>query len=532
VKDEKILGMSGPTPSGEVASLDPATGEAWRRYPTTPNDDVDAAIERARSVQPEWRARSVLERSRILGRLHDVLFARREDVARTIARENGKPVAEAMVAEVLTALDIVRYYARLAPAYLEPRTTSSATLALWRKRIRLQREPLGVVAVISPWNYPFMLPAGIVVPALVAGNAVILKPSELTPTSAELLRDVVLAAGVPNDAFQVIQGDGGTGRALVDGRVDKVFFTGSVATGRRVAIACASRLVPCVLELGGSDAAIVLEDADVEHAASGIAWGRFSNAGQTCVAPKRVFVVGAAYDGFVEATRRRLAALRLGVDRDGGADVGPMIRPSQRAALAAQRDDASGLGARRITGDNGNGASLGPAFFPPTLLLDLPPDARVLREETFGPLLPIVRVDNADDAIRLANASDFGLSASVWSRNRRRAMAVASQLEAGTVAINDVALVAGIPEVPHGGVKSSGMGRSHGTAGLEECVRSRTIVDDILPRWRQPWWFGYSPSLLSRMDAYARLAHGRSIRERLSGVAGTLKLLFRPDRPV
>lgn len=503
----------------------------------TPTDArVAEAIAGARQAQPRWAARPVADRARVLERFRQLLYARRSEVASVISAENGKPAPEATMTEVATTLDFARYYARLAPEALAPRTLTSASLALWRKRFLVTPEPYGTVGVISPWNYPFMLPAGVVIPALVAGNAVLLKPSELTPSSGALLAELLHAAGVPNDVLQVLQGDGATGAALTGGAVDKVFFTGSVSTGRRVAHACAERLVPCALELGGSDPAIVLADADLEHAASGITWGRFTNSGQTCVAPKRVYVVGSAYEGFVAAMTRRLTALRLGVPGDGAYDLGPLAQPSQHTVLAGQRDDATARGGRAVTGEP-KGSAAAPdegahGHFIPTLLLDVPADARVLREETFGPLLPIVRVRDDDEAIALANASPFGLSASVWSRDRRRARAVAARLAAGTVVINDVTLVAGVAEVPHGGVKESGSGRAHGIAGLDECVRTRTIVDDVFVGWRQGWWFGYGADAASRGDAYVRLAHGRTLIERLSGVGRVLKLLFRPERPI
>lgn len=522
-----------------------------------PVETVTEAVERARQAQPAWRRTLLHDRVATLERFRALLYGARHEVARLISRENGKPVAEAMMAEVATTLDLARFYARLAPSALAPQQLRSATLALWRKRIEITREPYGTVAVISPWNYPFMLPAGVVLPALVAGNAVVLKPSELSPATAERLGELLHAAGVPRDVLQVVVGDGAVGAALTASRVDKVFFTGSDRTGRAVAHACAERLVPCALELGGSDPAIVLADADIAHAASGIVWGRCTNAGQTCVAPKRVFVVGEAYEPLVEALRTRLALLRLGAP-DGAFrrsaadhranpssdtssdpnsdpsthppyDVGPLIQPAQLRAVAALRDDAVAHGARAETPGR---APEGGLHLAPTLLLDVPDEARVLHEEAFGPLLPVLRVRDEDEAVRRANASPFGLSASVWSRDRAHARRVAARLDAGTVVINDTTLVAGMAEVPHGGVKASGHGRSHGALGLEECVRTRTIVDDRFTGWRQGWWFGYGPDAESRADAYVRLAHGRSLLERVRGIPRTLALLLRPERPV
>ncbi len=490
--------------------------------------NVPTAIARARVAQRAWQALGVDARARLIERFRQALYERREEVAELIARENGKPASEATMTEVATSLDLARFYLRLAPDLLAPRRLTSATLALWRKRITIAQEPHGVVAVISPWNYPFMLPAGVVVPALLAGNAVVLKPSELTPSCGALLAELLHAAGVPTDVLQVLQGDGAVGAALVQSDIDKVFFTGSVATGRKVGHACAERFIPCALELGGSDPAIVCDDADVDHAASGITWGRFSNGGQTCVAPKRVYVAAPVYDRFVAAMQQRVRSLQLKGAGTASFDVGPLIQPSQSTTLAAQGDDATARGARawRAAGTHPEGV------FPPTLLLEVPPAARALGEETFGPLLPIVRVRDDAEAIALANTTPFGLSASVWSRNRARARAIAAQLQAGTVVINDVTLVAGIAEVPHGGMKASGAGRAHGAMGLEECVRTRTVVDDLFTSWRQAWWFGYGADSAARGDAYVRLAHGPSILARLSGVSKTLQLLFRPERPI
>ncbi|MBK8646281.1 MAG: aldehyde dehydrogenase family protein [Gemmatimonadetes bacterium] len=487
-----------------------------RPLPATADVAADAlvreAVARARGAQLGWDLLGVDARAQILERFRQALYARRDEVATLISRENGKPAVEATMTEVATALDFARYYGRIAADVLAPRRLTSATLALWRKRITITYAPHGVVAVISPWNYPFMLPAGIVTPALLAGNAVLLKPSELTPACGALLAELMHSAGVPTDVLQVLQGDGTVGAALVQSDIDKVFFTGSVSTGRRVGHACAERFIPCALELGGSDPAIVCEDADVEHAASGITLGRFSNGGQTCVAPSactsRRLCTTVSW-------RRCSSACRRCSSRAPGAasfDVGPLIQPSQAPTLAAQgtRRWRAGRAAWRASGEPRG-------HLPPTLLLDVPPGARALCEETFGPLLPIVRVRDDAEAIALANATPFGLSASVWSRNRARARAIAAQLQAGTVVINDVTLVAGIAEVPHGGMKASGAGRAHGAMGLEECVRTRTVVDDLFTSWRQAWWFGYGADSAARGDAYVRLAHGPSILARLSG---------------
>jgi acyl-CoA reductase-like NAD-dependent aldehyde dehydrogenase len=492
--------------AGEVVSRDPATGEVWRRHPAASAADVDAAVAAARRAQPAWAALGVGERARVLDRFRARLVARRAEVADCIRRENGRPALEAIGTEVLVTLDYARFYAKVAPRELEGRWRTPASVLFWRKRVRVMHEPYGVVGVISPWNYPFMLAGGVVLPALVAGNAVVLKPSELTPATGLLLGELLHEAGVPRDVLQVLTGAGPTGAALARAAVDKVSFTGSVATGRKVAMACAERLVPCSLELGGSDPALVLDDADAELAARGIAWARFSNAGQTCTAPKRVFVTAGVHDRFLAALVRQVEQLRVG-SADTGVDVGPLVHPSQATTLHAQLDDALARGARVAARSPGVPEHDG--FFPPTVLVDVAPDMRVMREETFGPLLPVVKVHDDAEAVARANDSEFGLSASVWSRDRAHARAIADRLEAGTVAINDAVIVAGMAEVPFGGVKASGLGRAHGLAGLMEFTRTRAVVDEALPGLPQAQWFGYDASLAASMDALVVALHGR-----------------------
>lgn len=511
-------------------SVDPATGEIWKRYPSATVDEVFAAVERARDAGREWAGTPLAMRVRALRRFHDALYRRRREIAESLTRENGKPLVEALGSEVAISLDFASYYAAQAPEFLRAPWRGAAGMAMKRKRVRVTHEPFGVIGIISPWNYPLVLSAAAVLPAIVTGNAVVLKPSEFTPTSGALLGELFEEAGLPGGVFTVLQGDGSTGAALCDAPVDKIFFTGSVATGRRVAMKCAARMIPCCLELGGSDPAIVLADADLRHAARGIAWGRFSNAGQTCVAPKRVFVEASVHDAFLAALTDAVQALRVGAGMKGESDVGPVIRPMAVDSLAAQRDDAIRRGAT-VVAVAGAPAGAG-TFFPPTVLANVAPDSRVLREETFGPLLPVVKVRDAEEAVSLANASEFGLSASIWSRDTARAADLAGRLEAGTVAINDVVIVAGMVDVAHGGVKQSGLGRTHGMAGLEECVQTRTTVADQFTAWRQPWWFGYTDAHTSHMDAFVRFTHGTGPMERIGALGGVLKLLFAPRRPL
>jgi acyl-CoA reductase-like NAD-dependent aldehyde dehydrogenase len=469
----------------------------------------------------------------VLSRFHDVLYRRRHEVAEIVTRESGKPLTDALAVDVFVSLDAAAWTAAATPRFLRSSWRGVNGLLFWRKRVRFERKPLGVIGIIAPWNYPFFLPTACVLPAIATGNAVVLKPSEFTPGSAGILADLFREAGLPEGVLGIVQGDGSAGAALVRAGVDKVIFTGSVATGRKIAVACAEQLIPCSLELGGSDAAIVLADADVRHAADGIAWTRFANAGQTCVAPKRVYVEAAAHDAFVAAMATAVSALTVGAGIDAATEVGPMIHASAAAQLSGQRDDAIARGAqvaaRAPLPDGGQVArAIGSptTYFAPTVLTGVTDDMRVMREETFGPLLPVVRVADAEEAIRRANASEFGLSASVWTRDRARGLSVAKRLQAGTVLINDATSVVGMADVPYGGVKSSGLGRLHGEAGLAACVQETSIVDDRFATWHQPWWFRYGARHRALLEDYGRVAHGATLGERLRGLPGVVRLLL------
>ena len=507
----------------EVESRDPATGEVWQRYAPATAAEVAAAALRARQAQPAWGARPLEQRLAIIERFRQLLFEARREVAGIIRRENGKSTVEG-IGEISLVLDFCRFYAKHAPRELASRSMRSGSLSMFRKRITIAHDPIGVVAVIAPWNYPLMLVAGHVLPALIGGNAVLLKPSELTTTTSMRMVELLHEAGVPPEVLACLPGFGETGAALLDADVDKVFFTGSERTGRFVAEACGRRMIPCILELGGSDPAIVLEDAHVGVAADGIAFGRFYNAGQTCVAPKRVFVVDAVYDAFVRELSQRVQSLSVG-PASAGAEVGPLIHPRQVEALEVQYQDALARGAQVAA--RSALPHREPGYFAPTVLVNVDEGMKVLAEETFGPVLPIVRVRDEDDAVRRANASAFGLSASVWTADTRRGVALAHRLEAGSVTVNDILVAAGIAEVPHGGVKSSGIGRSHGITGLRECVHTKTVVTERFPGSRQIWWYRYSPALTEGFDAFIRFAHGRSLRERAAGLLGVRRLIKR-----
>jgi acyl-CoA reductase-like NAD-dependent aldehyde dehydrogenase len=435
-------------------------------------------------------------------------------------------VAEALTTEVLVVLDAARFLIDNAYRLLRDELLPHGNLATKLKRGRLLREPYGVVGIISPWNYPFSIPATETLAALVAGNAVVLKASEFTSLVALELRSLLHAAGVPQDMFQVVIGDGATGAALVHSKIDKLVFTGSVATGKRIAVAAAERLLPVVLELGGKDPMLVLDDADVDVASSAAVWGAFLNAGQTCLSVERCYVHRSLYENFLRACAEKTKKLGVGQGLDPETDIGPMIHQRQLRIVEAHVEDAVARGARVLTGGS-RVQELGENFYSPTVLADATHEMRIMREETFGPVLPVMAFDSDDEAVRLANDSEYGLAASVWTRDRARGERLARRTKAGTVMVNDVVSCFGISEAPHGGVKSSGVGRAHGRFGLEEMVRLKYVDEDLMPGMKKVWWYGYGRNFLQQMQGFLDMQFGRDLATRLRGARKAIGVVGR-----
>lgn len=494
----------------------PSDGSPVGEVPIRTDEEVREAVARARKVQAGWADLDAGDRARRLEALRRAVADRAEGIAGVIVDETGKPEAEAL-AEVLVVVDLVAYYARVAPRALGRRKVGTGWLL--SRRAYTLREPWGVVGVISPWNYPFILAMVPVVTALFAGNAAVLKPSELTPFTALLIPELMRDAGLPGDLVQVVPGDGDTGRALVEAGVDKIFFTGSVPTGRRVMEAAARGPTPVALELGGKDPALVLEDADLDRAARGIVFGAFYNAGQTCISVERAFVVDRVWDAFLRRLVEEASSLRAG--SSGQVDVGPMTTSDQLGIVEEHVAEAVERGAEVVLG----GQRTDPAsnVYQPTILTGVDPDARIMTEETFGPVLPVVRVRDADEAVSLANRPPFGLFASVWTGDRARGEAVGRRLRAGGVSVNDVLAHYAIPGLPMGGVGESGFGRTRGVEGLLEMTRSRSVTVDRLGLGREPFWFPYGQG--SRRLVRALIAYRRE--GGLRGVLAGLRTFFR-----
>ena len=509
-----------------IASVNPATGEVLGELDCAGPTEVRAAVTRARAAQADWNAWGIRNRVKVLRRFQSILLSRKADVARRITQEAGKPYVESLLTEVLVVLDAARFMIENAYRLLRDERLPHGNLALKTKSGRVLHEAYGVIGIISPWNYPFSIPATEVMAALVAGNTVVLKPSEFTPLIALELQSLLREAGVPNDVFHVLPGEGGAGAALVQSAIDKLVFTGSVATGRRIAQVAAERLLPVVLELGGKDPMIVLDDADVDVASSAAVWGAFVNVGQACLSVERCYVHQKLYAAFVEACADKARKLRVGNGTDSATDVGPMISELQVRVVEAHVADAVAKGARVLAG-GARMRELGPTFFAPTVLADVNHSMRVMREETFGPVLPIAAFRDDDDAVRLANDCDYGLAASVWTRDRARGEACARQIQAGTVMVNDVLSCFSISEAPHGGVKASGLGRTHGRWGLEEMVRVKYIDSDWLPGMKKIWWFGYGGEFTREMESFLDLIFARPLRQRMKAALRAGAALWR-----
>ncbi len=485
----------------------PATGRVIRSVPATSVDEIPAMVERARAAQVGWEALGFEGRGRVLRRMQKWLLDNHDRAVRTIVDETGKTWEDAAVAEVLYGVGALGFWARRAPKYLADERIRGTTLTGFGRRLVVRYRPVGVVGVIGPWNYPLTNSFGDAVPALAAGNAVVLKPSHITPLTSLLLAEGLQESGLPENVLQVAVGGGGIGSAIVDA-VDFLMFTGSTETGKKVMAQAAQTLTPVSLELGGKDPMIVLADADLERAANAATYYSMQNGGQTCVSVERVYVEAPVYDRFVDAVTQRVGSLRQGVPGGpGSVEVGAMTFPDQLDIVRRHVEQAREAGARITAGGH---VGPGPGqFYEPTVLADVDHSMTAMTEETFGPTLPVMKVADAEEAVRLANDSPYGLGASVWTKDRARGEAIARRLESGFACVNDTNMNYQAFELPMGGWKDSGMGVRHGQAGIRKYTRQQAIYVTRFATKRDPHYFPYSARTSKLLARFTRLLYGR-----------------------
>jgi acyl-CoA reductase-like NAD-dependent aldehyde dehydrogenase len=513
-------------PIDALPSINPATGEVLAHIEKTPASALVQLVARARIAQNAWAKLTIRDRCGKLRGLRDRIMASRNELADAVVRESGKPRVEALFADIFVALDSAEYWSRNAASALRTRRVPHHSTAAKAKRGYLAYNPLGVIAIISSWNYPLAIPLSQIIPAVAAGNAVVCKTSDFTLQCGALIEKLFLDDGFPKGLVTVVQGGGEVGQALIDASPDKVMFTGSVATGRRVAEACAKKLIPSVLELGGKDAMIVLADANLEVASSAAVWGSYTNCGQVCLSVERLFVEQSAAEEFIGLCVEKTKKLRLGPGSDPATDVGPLIRPQHVQRMSDLVQDAVSRGAKVLCGGSAR-PELGPNFFEPTVIAGVDSTMKLFQEETFGPILAIQVVKDAEEAIAQANGSPFALAASIWTRNKTRGMALATELRAGAVMVNDAISYFGIAEAPHGGCGASGWGRTHGQAGLLEMVQMKYIDIDGLPGSEKPWWYRYGMDLERAADAFLRFEFTGGIGAKLRNARSAMKTFFR-----
>jgi succinate-semialdehyde dehydrogenase/glutarate-semialdehyde dehydrogenase len=508
--------------------MEPATGKRLAALKEHDLSHVKAAVHTARESQKAWAETPLRERQARVRRMGRVIVERVDQIAEVISRSTGKTRMDALAGDVFPGSLMASYYARIAPRVLNPRTLGRSSIMFFNKVSRLTRVPFGVIGIISPWNFPFGIPLHEVIPALLSGNGVVLKVATQVQTVGEAIAEVVKAAGFPDGLFSLVHMPGAAaGDALLAAGIDKLFFTGSTATGKELLVKAAKRLVPMVLELGSNDPMIVLDDANLDRAAAGALWAGMSNAGQSCAGVERIYVQEGAWDGFRQRLVDQVSRLRVGPDKDFDVEVGSLTSEEQKKKVSGVLKDAVKKGAR-VVAQSGPTSGL---FHPVTVLENVDSTMTAMCEEVFGPIIALQKVHDEAEAITRANDSIYGLSASVWSGNRRRARRVAAQLRAGSVTLNDHLMSHGMAETPWGGFGQSGIGRSHGALGFEEMTQPRVIVDDLMHRApRNMWWYPHDKSVYEGLKGAMIALQGRGLFRRLGAVGRLTRTFMRSFR--
>jgi len=504
-----------------LRSINPATGEVIGEFPNSTPEEVETALKRAKETQKMWQTLSFKERASWILKFKEFVRKNIEDIAEEIAKEKGVSRFEALISDVFPILDLAEFYAKNTEKILQRERVKIGIWDIMGRESYIEYFPYGVIGIISPWNFPFSIPTGQIIIALMAGNTCVLKPSEFTPKVGVMIGQIFREIGLPPGVVEVVTGDGTTGEALVRSKlVDKIFFTGSTATGIKIMKAAAENLTPVVMELGGKDPMIVFEDANLEIAAEGAIFGAFFNTGQVCASVERLYVRKSIYNEFVELVTEKTKKLRVGASHlPWENDIGAVISEKQLEKIKEHIEDAIEKGAEIKVGGRIKGL-----FVEPTVMVNVGKDLKVIREETFGPILPIMPFETEEEAIELANDSEYGLTASIWTKDIKRAERMASKLQYATVMINDNLITHAIPQVPWGGVKKSGIGRTHGKEGLLEMVQVRHVHKNKLgTKMRSPWWYPFTKEKYDFALSLTNLLHAPSPKEKLKGLIGVIK---------
>lgn len=491
--------VSLPNIENEIISYNPATGAEIGRVENLSAEAVNIAVRKSRTAFQSWRVTSFSERKKFVMKAREIILAEMDEIALLISNESGKPIAEALSMEIAPVLDLMQHFARNTKKFLKPRKINIGLYGVLGRTSKIVYQPLGVVGIIPAWNYPFSIPLGEVVISLMAGNTVVLKPSELTPFVGLKIGELCRKAGIPENVVQIVTGDGKTGAALVESAPDKIMFTGSVATGKKIAELAAKNLTSVVLELGGKDPMIVFKDANLELAADAAVWGAFCNSGQSCSSVERLYVEEAAAAKLTNLIVEKTRKLTQSAGNIESTDIGAMSSEKQLKIVADHVESFEKDGGKILTG--GKSKNL---FYEPTVISGANNSMRAMQEETFGPTLPIAIFKTEDEAIKLANDSEFGLTASVWTKDLSKGKRVAEKIEAGTVCVNEVLYTHGIGQTPWGGFKNSGNGRTHGIEGLMELVQSQHIHVNHFAVLPNAWWMPYGANAIKTFQGFAR----------------------------
>jgi acyl-CoA reductase-like NAD-dependent aldehyde dehydrogenase len=503
-------GANGAPGARQIEVQNPATGQVIASVDVVPPERIPELVARARAAQPGWEALGFEGRARIFRRCQKWVVDNSDRIVETIVSETGKAWEDAHLAEVSYAAGAFGFWAKNAEKFLAEERVKTASPFVKGRKLVVRHAPVGVVGVIGPWNYPLTNSFGDCIPAMAAGNAVVLKPSEVTPLTSLLMGEMLRECGLPEGVYQVAPGFGETGAALID-EVDFIMFTGSTATGRKVMERAAKTLTPVGLELGGKDPMVVCADADLERAANAAVHYSMQNAGQTCISTERVYVEEPIYDEFVSLVTRKVGELRQGAPHGrGSVDLGAVIHPPQSDVVEAHVKDAVDKGARVLAG--GKRSDSNGHFYEPTVLVDVDHTMDCMREETFGPTLPIMKVPDADEAVRLSNDTPFGLQASVWTKDAAKGERLARRIEAGAVTVNDAQINYVALELPMGGWKSSGLGTRHGADGIRKYTKKQALVVTRFAPKKDIHMLPYSAKRTRLIERMVRFVYGRGKR--------------------